>query len=356
MREGLFVVLEGIDGAGTTTQVARLVASLRARGIGALGTREPSDGPIGTQIRQILTGRLVVRSPAGGHAPPGWPTLALLFAADRVDHLESEIVPNLRDGVIVVSDRYDHSSVAYQGAATDDPAGAARKAAHQTGRAITWPFRKLAEHNKARKEAAEVPISTVSAGATLVATRAVNFRATASTSGRIITTIPDGGRVTAVGGSSVSGFYKVTYDGQTGYAWGAYLERENAGSGSTTRTVTLLWQGNWSFLTQCDRWSQGRVTFACQDFRNMPRDFVDNDYWLAAPGSLQGSSNRLCGRRVQVCKGTTCRTATVVERSVEDTSTTWEGSTRLIEDLGGDSGFSSCTRSWGTVTGVTLRY
>ena len=126
--------------------------------------------------------------------------------------------------------------------------------------------------------------------------------------------------------------------------------------GSTTRTVTLLWQGNWSFLTQCDRWSQGRVTFACQDFRNMPRDFVDNDYWLAAPGSLQGSSNRLCGRRVQVCKGTTCRTATVVERSVEDASTTWEGSTRLIEDLGGDSGFSSCTRSWGTVTGVTLRY
>lgn len=122
MREGLFVVLEGIDGAGTTTQVARLVASLRARGIGALGTREPSDGPIGTQIRQILTGRLVVRSPAGGAAPPGWPTLALLFAADRVDHLESEIVPNLRDGVIVVSDRYDHSSVAYQGAATDDPA------------------------------------------------------------------------------------------------------------------------------------------------------------------------------------------------------------------------------------------
>lgn len=205
-------------------------------------------------------------------------------------------------------------------------------------------------------ETEEAITGTVNAGATLVATRAVNFRATASTSGRIITTIPDGGRVTAVGGSSVSGFYKVTYNGQTGYAWGAYLERESAGSGSTTRTVTLLWQGNWSFLTQCDRWSQGRVTFACQDFRNMPRDFVDNDYWLAAPGSLQGSSNRLCGRRVQVCKGTTCRTATVVERSVEDTSTTWEGSTRLIEDLGGDSGFSSCTRSWGTVTGVTLRY
>lgn len=51
-------------------------------------------------------------------------------------------------------------------AATDDPAGAARNAAHKTGRAITWPFRKLAEHHKARKEAAEVPISTVSAGAT----------------------------------------------------------------------------------------------------------------------------------------------------------------------------------------------
>lgn len=98
MREGLFVVLEGIDGAGTTTQVARLVASLRARGIGALGTREPSDGPIGTQIRQILTGRLVVRSPAGGHAPPGWPTLALLFAADRVDHLSPRSCPTSATG------------------------------------------------------------------------------------------------------------------------------------------------------------------------------------------------------------------------------------------------------------------
>lgn len=120
MIEGLFVVLEGIDGAGTTTQTARLVAALRVRGLAALGTREPSDGPIGTQIRQILTGRLVVRPSGGGCAAPAWPTQALLFAADRVDHLESEVLPNLRDGVTVVSDRYDYSSVAYQGAATDD--------------------------------------------------------------------------------------------------------------------------------------------------------------------------------------------------------------------------------------------
>jgi len=121
MSEGIFVVVEGIDGAGTTTQTNRLVATLRARGLPAMATREPSDGPIGTQIRQILTGRLVIRPAAGGCAPPCWPTLALLFAADRVDHLEAEVMPNLRDGVIVVSDRYDHSSVAYQGASTDDP-------------------------------------------------------------------------------------------------------------------------------------------------------------------------------------------------------------------------------------------
>ncbi len=51
-------------------------------------------------------------------------------------------------------------------AATDDPAGAARKAAHQTGRAITWPFRKVAQHYKEKKEAGEVPMTTASAGAT----------------------------------------------------------------------------------------------------------------------------------------------------------------------------------------------
>ena len=65
------------------------------------------------QIRQILTGRLVVPG-INGPRPPSWTTMALLFAADRMDHVESSITPNLMDGVTVISDRYYHSSVAYQ--------------------------------------------------------------------------------------------------------------------------------------------------------------------------------------------------------------------------------------------------
>src|SRR5580704_3077298 len=107
---GRFVVLEGIDGSGTTTHVARLADRLRARKELVRTTREPSDGPVGTLVRQVLTGRVVV---PGGLAP-GWATMALLFAADRMDHVESEIAPFIDQGGVVVSDRYDASSLAYQ--------------------------------------------------------------------------------------------------------------------------------------------------------------------------------------------------------------------------------------------------
>ncbi|MDP3273732.1 MAG: dTMP kinase [Deltaproteobacteria bacterium] len=118
--QGLFVVLEGIDGAGTTTQTERLVRALRARSMRAQATREPTNGPIGTMIRQVLTGRIVVADERGPRAPD-WPTMALLFAADRMDHLDADILPALRAGTLVVSDRYDHSSVAYQSASAQDP-------------------------------------------------------------------------------------------------------------------------------------------------------------------------------------------------------------------------------------------
>jgi dTMP kinase len=107
---GKFIVLEGLDGAGTTTQAARLAEVLRSRRLPVRLTREPSDGPIGTMIRQVLTGRIVL--PAG--RSPGWATMALLFAADRVDHVEADIEPFLATGGTVISDRYDASSLAYQ--------------------------------------------------------------------------------------------------------------------------------------------------------------------------------------------------------------------------------------------------
>jgi dTMP kinase len=109
-RSGRFIVLEGIDGAGTTTQTHRLGERLRSEGTHAKLTREPSDGPIGSLVRQVLAGRVVI--PAG--RAPGWTTMALLFAADRMDHVESEIEPFLAQGGVVVSDRYDASSLAYQ--------------------------------------------------------------------------------------------------------------------------------------------------------------------------------------------------------------------------------------------------
>ncbi|TNF33637.1 MAG: dTMP kinase [Deltaproteobacteria bacterium] len=116
---GRFIVLEGIDGAGTTTQQARIVDWLRDRGMLAQGTREPSEGPIGSLIRQILRGRLVTAPPSGKVAPVDPAAVALLFAADRVDHLTNEIVPLLESGWHVVCDRYVVSSLAYQSLETD---------------------------------------------------------------------------------------------------------------------------------------------------------------------------------------------------------------------------------------------
>jgi dTMP kinase len=112
MREGLFIVLEGVDGAGTTTHTERLQATLRGA-FPVRSTREPTPGPIGSLLRQALTGRWVTPGTLGPSAPE-WRTMALLFAADRLDHLEAEILPLLRDGITVISDRYYHSSVAYQ--------------------------------------------------------------------------------------------------------------------------------------------------------------------------------------------------------------------------------------------------
>jgi dTMP kinase len=121
MIEGHFIAIEGIDGAGTTTQAARLAAALRKKGLPVRTTHEPTDGPIGSLIRQVLSGRVVVNGPAGATSL-GWSTLALLFAADRLDHLQAEVIPNLMDGVTVITDRYDASSIAYQGVVSGDEA------------------------------------------------------------------------------------------------------------------------------------------------------------------------------------------------------------------------------------------
>ena len=105
---GFFICVEGLDGCGKTTQTKLLVKMLRRRGCDAFYTAEPSRGKIGRFIkRHCLHGEKRVSSVIE----------ALLFAADRFEHVEDVIVPAIRKGKIVVSDRYVYSSLAYQGAA-----------------------------------------------------------------------------------------------------------------------------------------------------------------------------------------------------------------------------------------------
>ena len=111
---GAFIVFEGIDGSGTTTQIQRYAEHLRSLRRQVYVTRQPSDGPIGSLLRQGLTGRVEL----GRHRQAQ--TMALLFAADRLDHLAAEVDRNLRDGAVVLCDRYDLSSLVYQSATCAD--------------------------------------------------------------------------------------------------------------------------------------------------------------------------------------------------------------------------------------------
>lgn len=108
------IVLEGLDGAGTTTQGKRLVQHLRDQGFQAHLTREPSNGPIGRLIRELLTGHHAIADQTIRQS-----TFGLLFAADRLDHLQREVEPQLAAGTTVISDRWYHSSLAYQGTGAD---------------------------------------------------------------------------------------------------------------------------------------------------------------------------------------------------------------------------------------------
>lgn len=111
----VFVVLEGIDGSGTTTQLELLTQHLRREGRRVSPTREPSMGPVGRLLREILLGQH--RNPDGTAADGR--AMALLFAADRRDHLAREIEPALAAGTDIVSDRYVLSSLAYQAEEAD---------------------------------------------------------------------------------------------------------------------------------------------------------------------------------------------------------------------------------------------
>ena len=109
MNKSKFIVFEGIDGAGKTTQIELLCAALEKRGLKCKITAEPTDLPSGREIREALSGK-TKKTPI---------EMAEMFACDRAihnTHPEDGINRALADGITVVSDRYYYSSLAYQGA------------------------------------------------------------------------------------------------------------------------------------------------------------------------------------------------------------------------------------------------
>ena len=110
-RQPYFIVLEGLDGVGTTTIAERLSQALKARDLRVRLTAEPSDGPFGRLLRRHVRSEVTLDPTSA----------ALVFTADRADHLGSQIRPALERGRWVVCDRYLLSTLAYQGAEGVDP-------------------------------------------------------------------------------------------------------------------------------------------------------------------------------------------------------------------------------------------
>ncbi|MFF4141778.1 dTMP kinase [Streptomyces sp. NPDC001698] len=110
-ESGFFIALEGGDGAGKSTQAEALADWIRSKGHEVVLTREPGATPVGKRLRSIL---LDVSSQGLSHRAE-----ALLYAADRAEHVDTVVRPALKRGAVVITDRYIDSSVAYQGAGRD---------------------------------------------------------------------------------------------------------------------------------------------------------------------------------------------------------------------------------------------
>jgi dTMP kinase len=114
LRRGLFVVFEGGEGSGKSTQVDLLATELKDESREVVVTREPGATDVGVRIRSLLLDRRDDAGHAGAAITPR--AEALLYAADRAHHVASVIRPGLAEGSVVISDRYIDSSLAYQGA------------------------------------------------------------------------------------------------------------------------------------------------------------------------------------------------------------------------------------------------
>jgi len=111
LPNGLFIVFEGIDGTGKSTQINLLADELKESGYSVVSTYEPTNGPYGQKIRELFVNRSTV-----SHEEE-----LELFMADRRQHVKNVIAPALAKGQVVLSDRYYLSTAAYQGANGLDP-------------------------------------------------------------------------------------------------------------------------------------------------------------------------------------------------------------------------------------------
>ncbi|MBC7334081.1 MAG: dTMP kinase, partial [Actinobacteria bacterium] len=109
LTKGLFITFEGPDASGKTTQIKLLSSFLKRKGLEVLVTREPGGTDIGEKIRKILLDKK--------HYSMEYKTEALLFLASRAEHTSKVIKPALKEGRIVISDRFFDSTVVYQGIA-----------------------------------------------------------------------------------------------------------------------------------------------------------------------------------------------------------------------------------------------
>lgn len=245
---------------------------------------------------------------------------------------------------------------------------------------LTLPLVACATEEGEEIEGTESAIVTgrVAVGAKLTTSTRVNLRRGPSTRDGILRTLPAGTTVTALDAQPISGFYRVKDGDDEGWTFGAYLNAESGAAvapsapadgdvaeasatdvgvaqdgtfdGRRFTGQTVLYQGDWGFLTRCDSYSRraGRVVFFCNS--NSTRAFVDDGAWVAMPGGSMTRAN--CDKRVKLCKGDRCVVAKVVEKSV--TGGKWEGSKAVLAALGVSAGWSSCTSSFGTATGVTI--
>jgi hypothetical protein len=166
-----------------------------------------------------------------------------------------------------------------------------------------------------------------------------------STSDARITTIANGASVTVLVAAPDNGFYRVSHDGTEGWVFGRYLSRDGAapssggGTYSTTKNISIVYQGSCSFLHRCDSYSRnlpdGQVNWGCLGHGAV---CVDSEHWASGP------SHAYCGKTVQFCKGSVCTTAVIKDVSV---SHDFEGSQGVFDALGiGYGGGSTCSNTY----------